>query len=159
VDLEHWAAFQESFARLRDIVVEIGSGQRGEPPASIVALSGDVHHAYLFEVGYPKGTGLKSTVWQAVCSPYRNPLEKKERQTIRIGMSRGFAVVARALARLAGVRDPGIGWRMIGDGPWFDNQVASLVIDGRDIEMRLEKAVPVDEETARLERVLQHPLA
>jgi hypothetical protein len=159
VDLEHWAAFQESFARLRDIFEEIGSGRRGEPPASIVALSGDVHHAYLFEVGYPKGTGLKSTVWQAVCSPYRNPLEAKERQTIRIGMSRGFAVVARALARLAGVKDPGIGWRMIGDGPWFDNQVASLVIDGRDIEMRLEKAVPVDEKTARLERVLQHPLA
>jgi hypothetical protein len=159
VDLEHWAAFQESFARLRDIFEEIGSGRRGEPPASIVALSGDVHHAYLFEVGYPKGSGLKSTVWQAVCSPYRNPLEAKERQTIRIGMSRGFAAVARAMARLAGVKDPGIGWRMVGDGPWFDNQVASLVIDGRDIEMRLDKAVPVDEDEARLERVLQHPLA
>ena len=37
-----------------------GTGERGEPPASIVALSGDVHHAYLFEVGYPRGTGMKS---------------------------------------------------------------------------------------------------
>ena len=159
VDLEHWGAFQESFARLRELFRAIGSGERGDPPASIAVLSGDVHHAYLFEVGYPKGTGMQSNVWQAVCSPYRNPLEKKERDTIRIGMSDGFAVAMRALARLAGVSDPGIGWRMAGDGPWFDNQVATLTIDGRSMSMRLHKAVPVDEHRARLECVLDQPLA
>jgi PhoD-like phosphatase len=158
-DMEHWAAFQESFARLVELFRAVGSGERGEPPASIVTLSGDVHHAYLFEVGYPRGSGLRSGVWQAVCSPYRNPLGKRERQSIRIGMSRGFERVTRTLARLAGVRDPGIGWRIVGDGPWFDNQVATLVIDGRRIEMRLDKAVPVDERHARLERVLERRLA
>jgi len=65
----------------------------------------------------------------------------------------------RGLAHLAGVRDPGIGWRMIGDGPWFDNQVATLIVDGRRIEMRLDKAVPVDETSARLECVLEYRLA
>jgi PhoD-like phosphatase len=159
VDMEHWAAFQESFTRLVDLFREIGSGERGKPPASIVALSGDVHHAYLFEVGYPRGTGMTSRVWQAVCSPYRNPLAKNERKSIRIGMSRAFELVTRTLARLAGVRDPGIRWRMTGDGPWFDNQVATLVIDGREIEMRLDKAVPVDESRAKLDRVLEHRLA
>ena len=158
-DMEHWAAFHDSFARLTELIREVGTGERGEPPASIVALSGDVHHAYLFEVGYPRGTGMKSNVWQAVCSPYRNPLEKRERQSIRIGMSHGLEVVTRTLAKLAGVRDPGIGWRMAGDGPWFDNQVATLVIDGRRIEMTLDKAVPVDETRARLERVLRRRLA
>ncbi len=158
-DMEHWAAFQESFARLAELFRAVGTGERGEPPASIVVLSGDVHHAYLFEVGYPRGTGMRSGVWQAVCSPYRNPLGKSERQSIRIGMSRELELVTRTLARLAGVRDPGIGWRMTGDGPWFDNQVATLIIDGREIEMRLDKAVPVDEEHARLERVLQQRLA
>jgi PhoD-like phosphatase len=158
-DMEHWAAFQESFARLRELFREVGTGARGEPPASIVTLSGDVHHAYLFEVGYPRGTGMKSGVWQAVCSPYRNPLEARERQSIRIGMSEPFAVAMRGLAHLAGVRDPGIGWRMVGDGPWFDNQVATLTVDGRRIEMRLDKAVPVDETHAKLECVLEHRLA
>jgi PhoD-like phosphatase len=158
-DMEHWAAFQESFARLAELFRAIGSGERGEPPASIVTLSGDVHHAYLFEVGYPRGTGLRSSVWQAVCSPYRNPLGKRERQSIRIGMSRGFERITRTLARLAGVNDPGIGWRMTGDGPWFDNQVATLIVDGREIEMRLDKAVPVDDEHARLECVLEQRLA
>jgi PhoD-like phosphatase len=159
VDMEHWAAFQESFQRLVELFRAVGTGERGEPPASIVVLSGDVHHAYLFEVGYPRGTGMKSNVWQAVCSPYRNPLGKSERQTIRIGMSRGFELVTRTLARLAGVRDAEIGWRMKGDGPWFDNQVATLEIDGRAISMRLEKAVPVDVDEARLECVLDEPLA
>ena len=37
---------------------------------------------------------------------------------------------------------------MVGDGPWFDNQVATLIVDGRRIEMRLDKAVPVDETRA-----------
>jgi hypothetical protein len=159
VDMEHWAAFQESFARLVELFRAIGTGERGEAPASIVALSGDVHHAYLFEVAYPRDVEMQSNVWQAVCSPYRNPLEKKERQTIRVGMSRPFELVTRALARLAGVRDPGIDWRLCGDGPWFDNQVATLTIDGRQLDMRLEKAVPVDEDSARLERVLERRLA
>jgi hypothetical protein len=158
-DMEHWAAFHESFERLVELFREVGTGARGEPPASIVTLSCDVHHAYLFEVGYPKGTGMQSNVWQAVCSPYRNPLEKKERDQIRIGMSRGFEAFARTLARLAGVGDPGIGWRMVGDGPWFDNQVATLTVDGREIHMRLDKAVPTDAEHAKLECVLDQRLA
>jgi hypothetical protein len=158
-DMEHWAAFQESFARLVGLFREIGTGKRGEPPASIVAMSGDVHHAYLAEVGYPRGTGMRSHVWQAVCSPYRNPLEKKERDQIRFGWSRGFELFTRAMARLAGVRDPGIGWRLVGDGPWFDNQVATLIVDGRELHMRLHKAVPTSAETARLECVLEHRLA
>jgi len=158
-DMEHWPAFHESFARLVDLFRSIGTGELGEPPASIVALSGDVHHAYLAEVGYPRGTSMRSNVWQAVCSPYRNPLEKKERDQIRFGWSRGFEAIARTLARLAGVPAPGIGWRLTGDGPWFDNQVATLIVDGRELHMRLDKAVPTDAEHARLECVLECRLA
>jgi phosphodiesterase/alkaline phosphatase D-like protein len=159
VDLEHWAAFGESFNRLAEIIRSVAAGERGPAPASVVVLSGDVHHAYLFEVAFRRGSGVESNVWQAVCSPYRNPLKKNERRVIRFGMSRPFEVVWRALARSAGVDDPPVRWRMIGDGPWFDNQVAGLTIDGREIEMRLDKAVPVDSKSARLDRVLDHKLA
>ena len=79
LDLEHWAAFGESLERMMGIVRAVGTGERGEAPASIVALSGDVHHAYLAEVGFPPGTGMRSTAWQATCSPFRNPLDSKER--------------------------------------------------------------------------------
>jgi hypothetical protein len=158
-DLEHWAAFQDSFARLGRLQQSIAAGERGEPPASIVTLSGDVHHAYLFEVRFPAEAGVRSAVWQAVCSPYRNPLDSRERRMIRLGMSRPFAAATRLLARSAGVRAPGLEWRLTDGGPWFDNQVASLLIDGRDIRLRLDKAVPVDSSDARLERVLDRPLA
>ena len=158
-DLEHWPAFQESFERLAELVRSVAAGERGRSPASVVLLSGDVHHAYLFEVAFPRGSGVRSHVFQAVCSPYRNPLGKRERQVIRMGLSRPARAVARVLAASAGVEDPSVRWRMVGDGPWFDNQVATLRIDGRAIEMRLEKAVPVDSDSARLERVLDRKLA
>ncbi len=37
VDFDHWASFQYSFRRLRELLEEVGSGRRGKPPASIVA--------------------------------------------------------------------------------------------------------------------------
>jgi hypothetical protein len=158
-DLEHWPAFHESFERLAELVRSVAAGERGRAPASVVVLSGDVHHAYLFEVAFPRAAGVRSHVFQAVCSPYRNPLGKRERLVIRMGMSRPLALVARALAASAGVADPPVRWRMVGDGPWFDNQVATLRVDGREIDLRLDKAVPVDATTARLERVLDRKLA
>jgi hypothetical protein len=159
VDLEHWAAFQESFGRLTELLRSVGAGERGRAPASIVVLSGDVHHAYLFEVAFRRGAGVSSNVYQAVCSPYRNPLDKRERRIIDIGQSKPFALATRALAAAAGVDEPDVRWRMVGDGPWFDNALATLRIDGRDIELRLEKAVPVDDTEARLEKVLDRRLA
>jgi hypothetical protein len=78
---------------------------------------------------------------------------------IRIGTSPAFALVARALAASAGVDAPDVRWRMVGHGPWFDNQLATLRIDGREMALRLEKAIPVDEESARLEQVLSRKLA
>jgi hypothetical protein len=159
LDLEHWGAFQRSFHKMVGLQRAVGAGERGQPPASIVTLGGDVHHAYLFEISYPNGSGVESAIWQAVCSPYRNPLDGKERRIIKVGMSRPFEKVWGALARRAGVDDPGIRWRLTGGGPWFDNQVATLVIDGRRMDMHLDKAVPVDEDEARLERVLDTRLA
>jgi hypothetical protein len=159
VDLEHWAAFGESFARLGELLRSVAAGERGAAPASVVVLSGDVHHAYLCEVAFRRNGGVRSNVFQAVCSPYRNPLAKRERMIIRIGMSRPFELVTRTLAAAAGVEEPDVRWRMVGDGPWFENQLATLRIDGRAIELRLEKAVPVDTTSARLDKVLDRRLA
>jgi hypothetical protein len=159
LDLEHWGAFQSSFHKMVELQRSVGAGERGRPPASIVTLGGDVHHAYLFEIAYPNGSGVESAIWQAVCSPYRNPLDGKERRIIKVGMSRPFEKVWQAIARRAGVDDPEIQWRLTGGGPWFDNQVATLVIDGRRMDMHLDKAVPVGEDEARLERVLDTRLA
>jgi PhoD-like phosphatase len=158
VDFDHWAAFEMSFHRLRRLLEEVGSGQRGKPPATVVLLSGDVHHAYLCDVAFRRDAGVKSAVYQAVCSPYRNPLDGHERAAVRLGFSRPFAALSRAFARAVGAKDPGIRWRAL-EGPCFDNQVATLRIDGRRAVMQLDRTVPGDEEERSLECSFERRLA
>ena len=160
-DLEHWAAFGDSFESMCRHIREVGTGQHGEPPATIVALSGDVHHAYLAEVAYRRGTGMKSQVWQAVCSPFRNPLDHNERRMMRAGASRAGAVITRLLARSARVAPPSVRWRYVHGEPWFDNQVATLVLEGRKATFQLQKSEPPPGPDGRLklERVFEHPLS
>jgi hypothetical protein len=158
VDFDHWASFDRSFQRLRRLLEEVGSGRRGRAPASIVVLSGDVHHAYLAEIGFRPGTGVESAIYQAVCSPYRNPLERHERLAIQAGFSRPFSAVTRALGRAAGVSDPGLRWRLA-EGPYFDNQVATLRLEGRSARMKLDKTIPGDEDGYRLDCVFERYLS
>jgi PhoD-like phosphatase len=160
-DLEHWAAFHDSFEWMCGLIREVGTGENGSAPATIVALSGDVHHAYLAEVGFQKGTGMRSNVWQAVCSPFRNPLGKSERRIMRTAASDAGSNVTRALARLAGVGPPSVRWRYAHDEAWFDNQVASLELSGRNAKFTLEKTEPPPQEdgTLKLERVFERSLS
>jgi PhoD-like phosphatase len=162
LDLDHWGAFRMSFDRLTNLLEEVGSGKRGDPPASVVVLSGDVHHAYLADIAFRKGRGVKSAVYQATTSPFRNPLNSHERAVIRFGLSQAGTAIGRALARSAGAPDPGIRWRFC-EGPFFDNQAATLILDGRSSTMRLEKTI-ADEATSgreipKLETVFERPLA
>ena len=50
--------------------------------------------------------------------------------------------LTRALSHAAGVESEPVRWREVGDSPWFDNQVATLEVDGRRLDFRLEKALP-----------------
>ena len=158
VDLDHWAAFHVSFHRVARLLREVGTGELGRPPGSILLVSGDVHHAYLCEIGFPRGTGVQSHVYQAVCSPFRNPLGGSERRKARIAWSRPVWALTRALARAAGAPDPEIQWQFL-DGPYFDNQVASITLDGRASRLKLEKTQPGDPEEHRLETSFGRELA
>jgi hypothetical protein len=157
LDFDHWAAFQFSFARLRKLLEEVGGGKRGKPPASIVVLSGDVHHAYLAEMGFRPEAEVQSAVVQAVCSPYRNPLDGKERKVVKAGFSRLFTALGRGLARLAATPEPGMAWRMV-EGPYFDNQVGTVHLEGRSASVRLDKTVAGEEDEKKLEKTFERRL-
>ena len=159
LDLEHWAAFGSSLDRVMQLVRSAGTSADGMPPASIVALSGDVHHAYLAEVGFPRGTGMRSAVYQATCSPFRNPLDGRERTSIRFSCSRAGTIVGRLLARAAGVGAPPVRWRFTHDEPFFDNQVCFLELDGRRARLWLKKTVPEQNDGFSLETVFERRLA
>jgi hypothetical protein len=157
LDFDHWAAFQDSFSRLAKLLEEMGSAQRGRPPATIGVLSGDVHHAYLADIAFRRDAGVQSSVYQAVCSPFRNALDTHEQHAVQIGLSVPGRVVGRALARSAGVEDPSIRWRLV-EGPYYDNQVGTVILDGDSASVRLERAVP-GEDRPRLERLFERKIA
>jgi len=159
VDLEHWGAFGESFDRLAEMQRSVGAGERGEAPAAILTLSGDVHHAYLSHVAYPRDAGVRSAVYQAVCSPLRNPLDGRERKVINFMTTRLALALTRALSRAAGVDEPPVRWRMCDGGPWFDNQVGTLHVRGRELTVELEKTVAGEDGGASLETVLERRVA
>lgn len=154
IDLEHWAAWHHSFNWLAELVRSIAAGERGDPPKTIVMLGGDIHHAYLADV---EVEGAKSNVWQAVCSPFRNPLDRNERRMAKIGASKPAETVARWIARTAGVKRPPISWKLV-QKPTFDNQFATLAFKGRDAKMKIEKTVPGHWPEPKIDVTLEHPL-
>ena len=82
---------------------------------------------------FPRGSGVQSAVYQArllaLPQPARQPRAAHDRG------SRSARPGTRARPRRsrapAGAPDPGIRWRFR-EGPYFDNQVATLTLDGRE---------------------------
>ncbi|HLS43967.1 MAG TPA: alkaline phosphatase D family protein [Ornithinicoccus sp.] len=128
LDLEHWAAFNDSFDKVAAMVNEVAAGRRGAAPASVIFLSGDVHHSYINEVVADGG----SRVLQLVCSPIRNPMPVVIRVVFAV-IAHGVArPLGAALASSARVPDPPMRWRGVA-GPWFSNNIAVLDLEGDDL--------------------------
>jgi hypothetical protein len=64
----------------------------------------------------------------------------------------------RMLARSAGVPDPDIRWRLA-QGPTFDNQFATLELDGRKARLRIEKILPGNWRRPGIETSLERRLS
>jgi len=159
VDLEHWSAFGRSFEKLVALLRAVGSEKHpgADPPASVVVLSGDVHHGYLVETDLRAGS-VQSAVYQAVCSPMRNTLGRAERLAMRFGWSRPGKLLWRTLARLAGVKEMDIAWRLIDKKPWFENHIGTLELRGQEASLRIEQPSSQDPEATRLRKVFEHRL-
>ena len=137
LDLEHWPAWQASFRRMCDLLIEVGAGRRGEAPSTICVAQRRRPPRLPGRGRLPAGhAACKSAVWQAVCSPFRNPLDANERRVILACWTRAAGLVTRALARRAGVADPPVRWRLAHEKPWFNNQVAMLELEGAPRHVR-----------------------
>jgi PhoD-like phosphatase len=148
VDLEHWAAFGSSFDRLAELVRSLASGERGAPPATITALSGDVHFTYVAEADL--GEETHSRVLQVVTSPTRHAEPLAELAAQRLVMRPPFSWLPRALLRAAGRRLP-FDWRIV-DGPDFVNNVVLLTFDGPRLSIEVHAADVDDRGDAVLHR-------
>jgi hypothetical protein len=160
-DLEHWPAFGESFIRLERLLGEIAAGRHstgGEPPASVTIISGDVHHSYLAAVDLPRriagigpsGSGRRSAVYEAVCSPFHQAMPPKLVTAQKIASSRLGGLIGTAISALAGAHIPRIRWRVT-EGPWFENMIAVLEYNGNVARVRFDRALSDDAGEPRLE--------
>lgn len=145
VDLEHWAAFHRSFFQVADMVLEVARGQRGTAPETITFLGGDIHNSFLSQVQHidDGGQEVHSRIYQAVCSPIRNPLPRHVR-ALQATIGRGLAwPLRRVVHRLGKVETPRFSWRTT-HGPWFDNNLATVQVNGDDLEFRWEAGEIID---------------
>ncbi|WP_371796310.1 alkaline phosphatase D family protein [Streptomyces sp. NBC_01718] len=156
-DLEHWAAFPDSFRRLTELIREAGSGP--DAPATVCVLSGDVHHAYIAEPTWPAdapGIGTGARILQLTCSPVHNSVPGLLKTGFRFGWSRAGRRLGRLLARHGRTGPAPIRWRKTG-GPWFGNQLMTLTLHGRNAALTLVQAR--ERATgAQLETVLEQTL-
>ncbi|WP_158939293.1 alkaline phosphatase D family protein [Streptomyces sp. NRRL S-87] len=158
-DLEHWAAFPQSFTALGDLVEQVATGPRA--PATVCVLSGDVHHSYVAEPRLATTSG----VFQLTCSPVHNSVHRLVNLGFRFGWSRAGRSLGRMLSRHGRTGRPPLTWRRTG-GPWFGNQLMTLVLEGRTAHLTLDRAAGTGrwrrrrpEGAARLTTVAQRWLA
>ncbi len=137
VDLEHWAAFRDSFDRLGALLRRVAIGPRA--PATISVLSGDVHHSYVARADFD-GSADGSPVYQLVCSPVHHGVPWAVTALMRAAWSGPLAALVRRVVRRYGVPDPALSWRLL-SGPVFGNAVATLVFSDRKAQLVIDKSV------------------
>ncbi|MET7679709.1 alkaline phosphatase D family protein [Streptomyces sp. NPDC005423] len=153
-DLEHWAAFPDSFEELAGLIAETGTGPQA--PATVLVLSGDVHHAYAAEATWPAGRAPDARVLQLTCSPVHNSIPAYMRHGFRLGWSAAGRALGRRLTRHGRCAPTSVKWRRTG-GPWFGNQIMTLTLRGRSARLRLERAQPDGTLTTVRESTLTEP--
>ncbi|MYV97133.1 alkaline phosphatase D family protein [Streptomyces sp. SID3343] len=159
-DLEHWAAFRESFEALSALLGRIalhGPRGGGPAPATVCVLSGDVHHVYAAEALWVDaaegphegdsasgmdgagGAGGAARVYQLTCSPVHNSVPPAIRLGFRFGWGRVATRIGRGLARHGRLVPLPITWTKLG-GPWFGNHLMTLTLRNRRATLSLDRA-------------------
>jgi len=156
-DLEHWASFGKSFDRLTALLSAVGRGEHlgptGRAPATVCVLSGDVHHAYVAQAHYHER--IESKIYQLTCSPLHNHVPRVVEIAFRVAWSRAAERATRRFLGLVAKLPPvSIEWTRRA-GPYFGNEVATLVLQGRRAESILDRSAPSNDpaELTEVDRV------
>ncbi|MGV8870975.1 MAG: alkaline phosphatase D family protein [Rhodococcus sp. (in: high G+C Gram-positive bacteria)] len=137
LDLEHWAAFTNSFNDMAALTRELSRGEN--KPSSIMWLSGDVHCSYVANANFGVGGRDVPATYQLTMSPFRNPLDLPIRAVNKLAIKRPAARILSTLARAAHVGPSGVEWEAEA-GPWFDNGVMLLTLHGDSARLRVQHA-------------------
>jgi PhoD-like phosphatase len=137
LDLEHWAAFRESFDETVELLTSVVRAP--SPPATVLLLGGDVHCNYtataeLTDVDHPA-----TKIHQLTMSPFRNDIPRVGKLANRLLNRKTWAEVVHRMAKWANVPDVAMTWH-VEHGPWFDNGLMTVEFARRSARLRLDHA-------------------
>jgi PhoD-like phosphatase len=141
LDLEHWAAFRNSFDETVEMITAVVEAP--SPPATVLMLGGDVHCNYTAAAELSAAEHPATTIHQMTMSPFRNDIPWVGKVANQLLNRRTWTAVVHRMARWAKVPDVAMTWH-VEHGPWFDNGVMTVQFKGRSADLRLEHADVVD---------------
>jgi hypothetical protein len=153
-DLDHWSSFHDSFLELTRLIRAVGAGEKGQPPTSIIVLSGDVHLGYVAEATF-RDEEVKSIIYQAVSSPFRNSLPGEKSRLHSASWTKLGERAGRLLARLVGIEKEEMSWRLTHQELWHENQVATLELEGKQATLTFERPILEDSGEPGLETIYE----
>ncbi len=151
-DLEHWAAFRESFDRLTAMIDRAAKSG----VSSVNVLSGDVHHSYAARADLPSQP--PAAVHQLTCSPVHNKVDWYIKPGFRLGWSRAMRRFTESWSVRAGAPEKPVDWERLA-GPFFGNTIATLDITGRRAQVIFEQPASAATLTERTRLDLTAPAA
>ncbi len=139
LDCEHWAAFDTSFREMEELLIEVSDAGRDRAPESVTVIAGDIHFGFISEITMPQPGG--SVVRQAVCSPMRNELARRDRRVMRFGSSRAGRRIGAWLARSVRRARSRLTWEMSSE-PVFTNNIGTMTFGPRRADIVIEAVRP-----------------
>lgn len=150
IDTEHWPAFDDSFRKFEQLLIDRATGTDGnEPPDTITVMGGDIHFSYGVAIE-PRNGVFTSRVHQVVVSPIRNILGASERRAMRFAESNAGRRVAEFLQRRVDRPPSRLRWDLDVD-PIFDNTMGLLVFADGTATLTMERAKLDDDGVEHLE--------
>ena len=140
-DLDHWAAFGDSFDRLTGLLGarrRRASSARRRPRSRCSRATFTTRIWRSSPTRAPRAFAATSGRRSARRFATRSTTASARRSTSATRGSR--RAVFSGLARLAGAPRERVRWRLV-EGPFYDNQVATLTLDGRSARLRLERTI------------------
>ncbi len=154
VDLEHWAAFRNSMHEVVRLLEEVVAADA--PPSSVLLLAGDVHCSYTAPAELVQADHPNTAIHQLVMSPFRHGMPGAVKAVNGLLDRPRWSSLVHRMARRAGVADVAITWQ-IEHGPWYDNGVMTIRLDGAAASVEVAHAA-MEEERQVLVPTVELPL-
>ena len=134
VDVEHWAAFPNSFRQIATLLRKLTGEGGHRSKRTVLILSGDVHFTYNMEVSTPTIFPTGSRILQLVSSPARKSLDSADAKVIQ---------AMQSLSSFPATQD-GVSWKPLrtpNGWLWFGNTISTVTVGHAGVSVVSERAV------------------